>query len=327
MSRHTAGAEVALARVMAHCGGDPAEAMGYLSSAIAAAPHHPDAYAVIAELRQSASAATTAFVEGARSPGGLAAQAFLMFLDDDMDDAALTIGTITGFAPTVAWATAPWFGDPRFLTSVSAEALAEAAMRTMDYGHPLDTDDVRERFRPWFHAIETVSTRHPRPESLARMAILLRACGLIPASLALCDKADAVERTMLTEVVRGGTWRRIGDLEQAAAAFERATELDPTNWSLYLDLADIRADQGDFAAAVELTDRGLAHGPTEITLRAARAAYRTRLAGSAADLADLVEMAPQLPNAGYRNLLIDQACDGPNLPADLVVAARNVRES
>jgi tetratricopeptide (TPR) repeat protein len=96
-----------------------------------------------------------------------------------------------------------------------------------------------------------------------------------------------VERIMLTEVVRAGTWRKLGDPEQTAAAFERALALDPANWSLYLDLADIHAEQGDFTAAVRLIDQGLTHGPAELTLRAAGAAYRARLTGSAAELSEL----------------------------------------
>jgi tetratricopeptide (TPR) repeat protein len=104
------------------------------------------------------------------------------------------------------------------------------------------------------------------------MAILLRTCGLTDASFALCDQADSVERIMLTEVVRAGTWRKLGDPEQTAAAFERALALDPANWSLYLDLADIHAEQGDFTAAVRLIDQGIEHESTELTLRAAGAA-------------------------------------------------------
>jgi hypothetical protein len=61
------------------------------------------------------------------------------------------------------------------------------------------------------------------PEALAKMAILLRACGLTDASFALCDQADSVEQIMLTEVVRAGTWRKLGDLQPTVAAFELAS--------------------------------------------------------------------------------------------------------
>lgn len=103
--------------------------------------------------------------------------------------------------------------------------------------------------------------------------------------------------------------------------------LDPANWSLYLDLADLRAEQGDFAAAVRLTDQGLRHEPTETTLRAAGAAYRARLTGSPADLSELIELTPQLPNDSYLHLLIEHACAGPGLPAELVAAARRCRQA
>ncbi|MFF2194185.1 tetratricopeptide repeat protein [Streptomyces sp. NPDC058157] len=158
------------------------------------------------------------------------------------------------------------------------------------------------------------------------MAIFLRACGLTDASLALCDRADAVEPVTMTEVVRAGTWRRLGDPGRTAAAFERALVLDPANWSLYLDLADVRAEQGDFAAAVRLVGRGLEHEPAEVTLRAAGAAYRARLTGRAEDLRELIALAPAVPAAGYRGLLIDHTCAGPDLPPALVAEARALRD-
>ncbi|MGW3101200.1 tetratricopeptide repeat protein [Streptomyces sp. NPDC001100] len=121
----------------------------------------------------------------------------------------------------------------------------------------------------------------------------------------------------------GGRW--LGDPERTVAAFERALALDPANWSLHLDLADVHAEQGDFAAAVRLIDRGMEHESTELTLCAAGAAYRARLTGSPAELSELIELAPNLPNNSYRDLLIHHACAGPALPAELVAAARRIQ--
>jgi tetratricopeptide (TPR) repeat protein len=248
-----------------------------------------------------------------------------LFLEGDMDDAAMALGSVTGVRPDVAWGAAPWFGDARFLGEVSAAALAEASLRTLDYGHDLDSDEMRARFEPWFHALDVVSQRNPVPESLAAMARLSRACGRYELSFALCDRADAVERVMWTAVARAATWRVMGDLDQAAAAFERALLLDPANWSLYLDLADVRAEQGDFAAAANLVEQGLEYEPHEVTLRAASAAYRARLFGSPGDLKALISLAPELGNTTYRNLLIDYACAGPKLPQGLVAEAHRIR--
>jgi tetratricopeptide (TPR) repeat protein len=235
----------------------------YLAGAIASAPEDSEPYTVLAELWRDRPSELAEVVQGADSLRTVLAQSYISFLEGDMDGAAQAIGSVTGVQPDIAWAKAPWFSDARFLGVVSADALAEAAMRTMDYGHGLDTESMRERFRPWFRAIDAVAARQPSPEALAKMAILLRTCGLTDASFALCD---------LTEVVRAGTWRKLGDPEQTAAAFERALALDPANWSLYLDLADIHAEQGDFTAAVRLIDQGIEHESTELTLRAAGAA-------------------------------------------------------
>jgi tetratricopeptide (TPR) repeat protein len=172
-----------------------------------------------------------------------------------------------------------------------------------------------------------VCDREPVAEAMARMAILLRAGGRTDASLALCDRADAVQRVMVTEVARAGTWRELGDRRQAAAAFRRALELDPANWSLHLDLADLLAEDGDFAEAAELVRRGLDHEPENVTLRAAGAAYRVRAEGSLTQLDLLLELAPAVPHAGYRDGLIDYAVDGPGLPADRTAAARRLRSA
>lgn len=310
---------------MAHCGGSPAAAVHHLADAIAGAPENPEPYEVLAELWRDKPSELAEFLQASRTLRAVLARSYISFLRDDMDDAALAIGSVTGVRPDIAWAQAPWFGDERFLGGVSADALAEAAMRTMDRGHPLDTESMRERFRSWFHAIDVVSARRPVPDAWAKMAILLRACGLTDASFALCDQADSVERIMMTEVVRAGTWRKLGEPEQTVAAFERALALDPTNWSLHLDLADVHAEQGDFAGAVRLVEQGMQYEPAELTLRAAGAAYRARLTGSPAELSELIELAPNLPNDSYRDLLIDHACAGPGLPAELVAAARRFR--
>ncbi|MFE4454502.1 tetratricopeptide repeat protein [Streptomyces sp. NPDC056796] len=283
--------------------------------------------AALAELWQDRHSELKESLEGDSSLSAVLAQAYFLFLEGDMDDAVMALGSVTGVRPDVAWGAAPWFGDGRFLGTVSAAALAEACLRTLDYGHDLDTDEMRRRFAPWFHALDVVSERNPVPESLAAMARLPRACGRYELSFALCDRADAADRTMWTAVARATTWRVMGDLNQAAAAFECALRLDSANWSLYLDLADVHAEQGDFVAAASLVEQGLEYEPHEVTLRAAGAAYRTRLSGSPEDLSALIALAPHLANTTYRNLLIDYACTGPKLPRRLVAEIHRIRRS
>ncbi|MGW0631977.1 tetratricopeptide repeat protein [Streptomyces sp. NPDC002758] len=324
MSNQPVTAGVALAGVMAHCGGSPVGAVEFLVGAIASAPAAPEPYSALAELWRDRRSELKEGLEGDGSLSAVLAQAYFLFLDGDMDNAVMALGSVTGVRPDVPWGAAPWFGDAHFLGAVSAEALAEACLRTLDYGHDLDTDEMRERFAPWFHAVDVVSERSPVPESLAAMARLPRACGRYELSFALCDRADAVDRVMWTAVARAATWRVTGDLDQAAAAFEEALALDPANWSLYLDLADVRAEQDDFAAAASLVEQGLVYEPHEASLRAAGAAYRTRLSGSSDDLRDLIALAPELANTSYRDLLIDYACAGPGLPPKLVAKARRI---
>lgn len=325
MSNRSVAAGVRLAGVMAHCGGNPVRAVEFLVGAMASAPAAPEPYTALAELWRDRRPALEEGFQAGLSSRTAPAQAYFFFLDGDMDDAVMTLGSVTGLWPDVAWGAAPWFGDARFLGAVSAGALAEACLRTLDHGPDLDSDGMRERFAPWFHAVDVVAGRSPVPESLAAMSRLPRACGRYDLALGLCDRADAVEPVMWTAVARAATWRARGDLDRAAAAFESALVLEPDNWSLHLDLADLRAEQGDFAAASALVTRGLRHEPQEISLRAADAAYRARLSGSPEALRTLIALAPGLAAAPYRTLLIDYACAGPGLPPHLVAEARGHR--
>jgi tetratricopeptide (TPR) repeat protein len=298
--------ELAFARVMAHCGGSVAAAASFIARAVAADPRDPEPYSALEELRREMPAEVAAMREEKSTVGSVLAHAYLSFVDGDMDAAVMSLGAVTGYQPDVAWADASWFGDKRFLDALSPAALADATMNIRDYGRVLDTDAVRACLAPWFRAIEVVCARDANPEAMARMAILLRACGRADESLALCDRADAVRPVMLTEVVRAGTWRHLGNRAETVAAFRRALVLDPQNWSLYLDLADLAAEDGDFAQAAELATRGEQLEPNEVTMRAAAAAYRARATGSDADRQALRALAPQVPEP-YRGTLLGYA--------------------
>ncbi|MFC9614466.1 tetratricopeptide repeat protein [Streptomyces sp. NPDC056938] len=324
MSNQSVASGVRLAGVMAHCGGSPVGAVKFLAGAIASAPAAPEPYEALAELWRDRRSELEEGLDEDGSLSAVLAQAYFLFLKGDMDNAVMALGSVTGVRPEAAWGAASWFGDARFLGGVTAEALAEACLRTLDYGHDLDSEEMRERFEPWFHALDVVSERSPVPESLAAMARLPRACGRYELAFALCDRADAVEHVMWAAVARAATWRVMGDLDQAAAAFGSALAMEPANWSLYLDFADVRAEQGDFAAALGLVEQGLRYEPHEASLRAAGAAYRTRLFGSSDDLRALIALAPELVNTSYRDLLIDYACAGPKLPRGLVAKAQQI---
>jgi tetratricopeptide (TPR) repeat protein len=225
---------LALAQVLAHCGGSRADAVRYLGAAIAAAPGDGEAYDQLAELWHRSQAEVAPVVEAGGSGGVVAALAFVRFLDGHYDEAVLTLGALVGALPQVAWAEAPWFGEPTFTGSVGADAVAEAVLRTADGGHDLSDAALAPVMAPWFALISAVAERAPVPVALARMAMVLRRCGRTEESLALCTRADEVERVALTEVVRAGTFRVLGDVAGAVRAFERAIDLDPRNWSLHL---------------------------------------------------------------------------------------------
>ncbi|MFK3980593.1 hypothetical protein ACI2K4_09490 [Micromonospora sp. NPDC050397] len=318
-------ASLAIARVMAHCGGSPAEAVAYVVGAVRNDPADPEPYAMLAELHRQSGAEVAAAVAEPSSLWQFLAGSYLCFLDGDMDQAARRLGSVIGYRPDIAWGSAPWFSDERFLGAVTVTGLADASVIITDYGTDLDNDLVRECLLPWLRAIDVVCGRDPVAEQMARMAILLRFCGQADQSLALCARADAVRRTILAEVVRAGTWSFLGDRQQQAAALRRALQLDPTNWSLHLDLADLAAEDGDFGMAAELVRQGLGHESEDVTLRAAGAAYRLLDGGALTDLDLLLELAPALPHVGYRNGLIEHALTAENLRADRISKGRQLQ--
>ncbi|SNY65079.1 tetratricopeptide repeat protein [Paractinoplanes atraurantiacus] len=302
----TAKGTLAFAKVMAHCGGSPSAALSHIVREIAADPRDPGPYAALDELRQELPAEVAAALAAADTIGPVVAGAYFAYADGDMDEAVKWLGPACGYSPEVPWARAPWFGDPRFLATVTPVALAEATMRISDPGRDLTTVLAVECLEPWFAAIETVCDRDPIPDQMARMAILLRACGRTTESFALCDRADAVRPVMLTEVVRAGTWRALGNRAEASAAFHRALALEPGNWSLYLDLADLAAEQGEFAEAAALATRGEDLEPHDVTMAAAAAAYRARATGAPTDRQRFAELASQVPEP-YRGTLAGYA--------------------
>jgi hypothetical protein len=97
----------------------------------------------------------------------------------------------------------------------------------------------------------------------------------------------------------------------------------PADWVRQLDLADARADEGDFAGAVTLVVAARKLAPTEILPQAAEAAYRTRLTGSSLYLRELIDLAPRLRDATRKARLIAIACAAPKLPRAMVKTLRN----
>jgi hypothetical protein len=122
---------LALARVMAHCGGSTGEAVAHAASAIGDDPTDPEAYELLADLRRTAAGEVAAAVA---APGDLwqfVATSYLRFRDGEMDQAAGFLGSVIGYRPHVAWASAPWFSDERFVGALTAAGLADAPNSTL----------------------------------------------------------------------------------------------------------------------------------------------------------------------------------------------------
>jgi hypothetical protein len=295
-----------LADLIAHCGGDPATAVEHIASVIPAMPDQPMPYASLAALRTAYPGEFATGIAGGNWTGLVAARAFVAHLDGRDDEATAMTGSLIAYDPAVDWSAAPWFGTGRHLARLTGDGLSTAVMR-INGEHGDLTDPAHGGWLGrWFALIEVVSERSG-PEQLARMAILCRNAGRYADAMALCERADAVERVMFTETVRAGTYRRMGDDRGWVAALQRAADLAPGDWSPCLDLADAHAMLGDYPSAAALAARSAGYEPHEITARVAAAAYRARVTGSADDLQAVRDLLPHLPASLYKDSLIEAA--------------------
>ncbi|XES01141.1 hypothetical protein HEP87_46570 [Streptomyces sp. S1D4-11] len=81
--------------------------MHYLAGAVASAPENPEPYTVLAELWADKPSELAEVVRDADSLRAVLAQSYISFLEDDMDGAALAIGSVTGAQPTSHGPTLP----------------------------------------------------------------------------------------------------------------------------------------------------------------------------------------------------------------------------
>jgi Tfp pilus assembly protein PilF len=84
------------------------------------------------------------------------------------------------------------------------------------------------------------------------------ASGTSPPTATETPAADAPEPSV-TLALRNESQRaaQSGDLAKAAALLERAIRIEPTNGELWLDLAEIRLDEGDADAAEQLARKAI----------------------------------------------------------------------
>ncbi len=197
MSNQSVAAGVGLAGVVAHCGGSPVGAVELLVGAIASAPAAPEPYAALAELWQDRrSDGLKESLEESGSLSAVLAQAYFLFLEGDMDNAVMALGSVTGVRPDVAWCRTL---VRRCAVSRCGECRGAGRGVSADAGlrpRP-DSDAMRERFAPWFHASLTWCPNGTRCRN--RWPPWPGCPGLRPVSelsFALCDRADAVDPVM-----------------------------------------------------------------------------------------------------------------------------------
>jgi tetratricopeptide (TPR) repeat protein len=83
-------------------------------------------------------------------------------------------------------------------------------------------------------------------------------------ALELCNKAISTHNNASAFLLRGGTYAKIGQLEQAEADFARAGSLEPNNVGVWITKSDFYRSEYDFANAVSCIRKALSIQPDNI---------------------------------------------------------------
>lgn len=100
------------------------------------------------------------------------------------------------------------------------------------------------------------------------------------AAVAAWSKAAELQPNLAAEMQNniGNALRDARKMEEAKAAYRKATELDPSRSSAAINLADVLKSEGNLEEAVKVLETALTHSPKETLLADLAAAYKQDVA-------------------------------------------------
>lgn len=148
------------------------------------------------------------------------------------------------------------------------ENLRDIYLQTMDIPEPyaeLSPQDktLASDLLYWFESLEKKWDDLPGdiPHRNILRPMLLAKNGRFEESLAFTQQQYASSPGWDTAVALANAARRVGNLEKAIEMFSRATEYDPGDITCYLELGDIRLEQGEYQQALTDYEKVLAVDP------------------------------------------------------------------
>lgn len=114
---------------------------------------------------------------------------------------------------------------------------------------------------------------------------------------------DASKPSHLTRLLLGQSLRRVGLLQECLRYFEDATAMQPTEPSVWLDLADVQLETGAVELALKAYGRAMALDPRNSWARASQCYVHALRTGDPVEIAELHAQSQHEPRA--RDLLLD----------------------
>jgi tetratricopeptide (TPR) repeat protein len=148
-------------------------------------------------------------------------------------------------------------GTPEQKYIEEARALNQAALELPQPFEELP-DEWKEYARSLMKRFEEWEAQHGAfPTRQATLPMLLSKNGRYEEALALTEQAYQQTPNWGSAIAVAAAARRAGDLERAVAMFTKSAEYDPKDDTCWLDIGDIRLEQGRFVEALEAYENAL----------------------------------------------------------------------
>jgi tetratricopeptide (TPR) repeat protein len=310
----TAEGELAVARLVMD-GGDLPHAATHLGNALAAAPALPEVFECLAELATRAGGpARAAELFGGERPyiGAVGCRAHLLAAAERWDPAVETLAAVLSLEPGRPWALVPWLARTDLAALVSAGAVAGALARLLggDLPEPLP-EPLTATVRPFFDLVTASVARHPHdPALLSRASALARRFAAHDLAITWAGHAHEVEPDHTSAIMLGYALRGADRADDALAVWEAEADRDPSDLSLYVDIAELYAGTGRAALGLPWLERALAADPDHPVAGPALHGVRHTLDGDRRHLLALADHLRDHPDHAYAWQLLERHSEG-----------------
>jgi tetratricopeptide (TPR) repeat protein len=172
-------------------------------------------------------------------------------------------------------------------------------------------EEVVSALTPLLDFARRLIAAHPTDIGLLPMLSgLARRLGAVDEAIAWCERAEAVEPSMISAVMLGYAYRKAGRPDETLAAWRRGLDRDPGNVALHVDIAEEVDRQGRIVEALDWLDRALAVDPADEKAFPSACEMRFRASGDVAHLVALTDHWRDHPDHTYSGNRLSMACDG-----------------